>query len=417
MAFRITYRRLFSVEILHDYFLNRGSVVFEDLPEVDQVRVLRSYSVPAMLDIRPTLETDTLLRDRGLVFRTTATGFFVGVRLNDAAFSLGDERPDLSIDESMSFRFSARAIDPYFLNYTSLPLHRQPGTPYYFSNANENELHLSSRVADFDSSVAYEAGDVHVDNQSNPTELFEAIQQNGPGARNDADWVAVEPVRQYATFQDRIRLRPARFSVSVSKSGAQKTSVEILRPGDTSPILTQEEKEATELPTFSVDLSDLAPGRYELRVKLGSDVVDTESSGLFYLDQALFDSRLFGLFEIIHDAAGASSVQLVDPTNQDLFSPAFTLRFKNRQTFWRYIFNRDQTPGGFGELEPDPLPGIDPGDERRRFRTRTVKPLTEAVEELARFDSATELLPNPTVALVKPDANDDRIYSETFMPI
>ena len=42
MGFQITYRRLFEVDILHEYFLNQDGTPFSELPAADQAKLLLS---------------------------------------------------------------------------------------------------------------------------------------------------------------------------------------------------------------------------------------------------------------------------------------------------------------------------------------------------------------------------------------
>ena len=412
MGFQITYDRLFTVDILHGYFLNRGDTDFDDLPAEEQARVLKAYSVQDLLSVVPTRETSRMLGSRGLVFKQAGPGFFVGIRLDVTSAPGGDAVPDIALDDALSFTFELQLKDPYFLNFTSLPLQRAPSQIFYFSNQSGNEFELTAPVAGFDIARAYQSGDLHVDNPASPMLLFEAVRSNGPGSRDAADWVEVAPFRQYATFADSFAVKPLVFSVNVPKTGSQSASIEVLRSGESSPVFRFEEEAPTPNESISVNLEGLEPGLYELRVLVSGDVVETPDSGEFYLNGSGMHPRTMAVVEIRHDPDSTDpALHLVDPATQTLHSPRFTLRFRNRSTFWRYIFTSDQTPAGFGALEPDPLPGIDPADERRRFRTQSPRPLTAAANELAFFDSTTELLPNPSITLISPSTEDRRIYS------
>ena len=89
----------------------------------------------------------------------------------------------------------------------------------------------------------------------------------------------------------------------------------------------------------------------------------------------------------------------------------FHLRFKNRRTFWRYVFNKEQNnpDGQLGAFERD-------GDanEKQKFKTIDCRPLTLAPQQLKKFTSNV-LLPNPDVNLVKPNKQDRKVYSEIFI--
>ncbi len=416
MSFRITYKRLFTVEILHDYFLNQGSTPFEDLDPAKKQSVKKKYDIRNALQVSPTLETEQIMRDHNLLYRQNARGFFVGARLDEVALNSGLQKPLIPLETPFRLTFGLAFGSPYFLNYTSLPLLASGYEPYFFSNRAGNDVHLSKPIAAYDSAVAYQAGDLHVDDVTTPTQIFEALRNTGPGGRVGADWMAAAVVQPYATRSDLQPIYPSIFQIDVSAASQPSVNVEIRAAGEADPVLVQP---ATGLPTvtqFSVDLRTLIPGVYDLTVKDGGgSIIETDRSGPFLLDDELFAVRVFGVIQIEHDpSVSDEELHLVDLADQTLRSPTFTLGFKNRSTFWRYIFNSDQTPAGLGEFEPDPLPGDDAATETRRFKTTSVKPLTEAVEELTKFDT-TELLPNPSVNLVKPDRTDKQIYSETFL--
>ena len=116
-----------------------------------------------------------------------------------------------------------------------------------------------------------------------------------------------------------------------------------------------------------------------------------------------------GVIEIVHKPdKDLGDYQLIDAVNQELLSPEFIIRFKNRSTFWRYIFNKEQlvSDAQLGEFERD-------GDvnEKKNFKTQSPKPLTQSLESVKKFNTEI-LLPNPQVNLVKPDTTDGQIYSE-----
>src|SRR6266542_856948 len=116
MAERITNgsKQLFEVRVLHHYWLDEGSVVFDlngDQAEKD-VRLQR-YDMRPFLALTPTPETAKALRGLGGVYKATALGGVVVV-------SGGAVLP---VDTTFEFVLTVQAST--FLNYTALTLRPQ----------------------------------------------------------------------------------------------------------------------------------------------------------------------------------------------------------------------------------------------------------------------------------------------------
>ena len=461
MGFDIRYKRLFSVEILHDFHLNQGGgKSFEALTANARAQLLRDYDISKDLVISPTAATARLLRGRKWIFRATPTGFFIGTEVDFAAAQTGIFKPALPVREEVVLRFSIRLTNPYFFNYTGLRLSGNLHKPYYFSNLAGNvqggKTHLSLPLQGFSNLTPYEAGDLHVDHEAAPTQLFEALYAQGPGPFDPGGWREILPVSgppptgpyntgdalllgnvlyvasvptpapppgpeweetalglQYAGFQDRIPIYPPLFGIDIAAASASKATLKLTRPGETTPRFTQTAEASPSLRTFFVDLRTADPGRYEFRLENQAGVpIATPFDGLFYHDPTLYGQQVFGIMEIsFQPGMAAGPYDWFSAPGGELLSPVYTLRFKNRSTFWRFIFNQDQAvaDADLGELERD-----GPAGEKRTFRTREPRPLIRAFEPVRKFDTA-QLLPNPQIQLVKPDPGDNRIYSEVFI--
>lgn len=74
----VAYVRLFDVRVLHHYWLDRGSTVF-DPDAADGRQRLLEYDVRRVLAILPTAATATLIAGLRGIFRATRTGFVVAV--------------------------------------------------------------------------------------------------------------------------------------------------------------------------------------------------------------------------------------------------------------------------------------------------------------------------------------------------
>lgn len=461
MGFTIGYKRLFSVQILHNYFLNQGSKSFEAMTQQKKANAMASYQVPSILKVIPSSDTARQMKGRGMSFRMDNTGFFVGIKIDQEAAKGGLNKPFIPVNDELRLRFFIKLIDPYFLNYSSLGLKTASEQVYYFNNEVDNSLtgiaHLSNPLPAYDPGKSYEAGALIVDDASAPTQLFQALRDTGSGAFQVADWeeqilaedylrppenyvkgdvvqsgnslfeALVDPTtdppnptqwaesplsHQYASDNDLIRLVPEVFPVSIS-GGPNAAKARVFRPGASNPVLVSDLIQGGPISNFSVDLRSLDPGPYTLElVDAGNNPLQSSVSGLLYMDQELYESGGLGIIEIIHKPGeDQGAYQLLDLSDQGLLFPQYQLRFKNRSTYWRYIFNQEQTisDAQLGEFERE-----GDGNEKKIFKTTQTKPLTQALEPLKKFDTDI-LLPNPKADLVKPNVNDGQIYSEIYI--
>ncbi len=462
MGFTLQYKRLFSVDILHSYYLNQPKgKFFEAHLEKKQADLLSRFDIRKDLTIVPTPETKKLLTNRKWIFRSANTGFFIGAEVDSTTASVGLFRPAIPLEEEIKLTFTIQVVNPFFFNYTNLRLSENRHQPYYFSNKVENKkgsaLYLSRPVEAYDPAKSYEPGDIYVDDPLVPTQLFEALRKTAPGALNVSDWQEVVPAgspvpvtpfnegdalilnnvlyvakgdtaglppdpanweetllsHQYVTAEDRIRMLPTVFSIDITSSVTPKAVLKLFAPDSTELIFSQTVEGDPFLSAFPVDLRNVSSGRYRFQLENHAGTpIPTAYDGLIYLDQETYNKQVFGIIELTYNPlAPASEYDWVAGPDQEIQAPIYTIRFKNRSTYWRFIFNRDQVvaDADLGELERDGSTG-----ETRKFRTAQPKPLIRDFEDVRKFDT-TELLPNPEINLVKPDPIDTQIYSEIFV--
>ena len=130
------YQKIFEVKIWHDYFLPRE---MEVLPTS---QYSKTYDIEDFITIEPTEECQSLLNKHRLLFKQTQTGFVVlgeviEVENQSKSYSI------IPLTGNLKFSFVAQIKDPYFLNYTNLPLENESPTIYYATNLNDNQLRLT----------------------------------------------------------------------------------------------------------------------------------------------------------------------------------------------------------------------------------------------------------------------------------
>ncbi|MEM7105414.1 MAG: hypothetical protein AAF502_19915 [Bacteroidota bacterium] len=120
----VKYAILVEVNILHNYYLaDAGSPL--DLPA--------GYSVQNDLVIVPSPMTVTTLKNYRLLFRRTPTGLVILARMN------GNETEiPMLIDRNIKMEFAVNLANPYFMNFSDLPMSAGVDRSYRFTNTHNN---------------------------------------------------------------------------------------------------------------------------------------------------------------------------------------------------------------------------------------------------------------------------------------
>lgn len=149
MSFNITYSLLFEVTILHNYFLDNGEETFASMSAAAKEKMLQNFTTDSFAVIRPTFETNSILKNYKMVFKITKTGFKVYVKVQEA----DEADPFIKIPAALNLKFLISINDYQFENYTNLdfPLNRiylfsnvkptaEPVSFQYIPKTNENKL-------------------------------------------------------------------------------------------------------------------------------------------------------------------------------------------------------------------------------------------------------------------------------------
>jgi hypothetical protein len=291
MAFSIQYKPLFQVNILHNYFLNKGVDEFFSMNESAKTRQLEVYDVNTFFSINPTGNTAWKLSGHNLVFKTTNTGFTIWSKVTGNNNNI----PFIALDNNLSFTFLLKLKDTAFFNYSNLKL-EDAAKLYCFTNRKP----------------AGEPG------------TFQLINQSGNNHQINKNFV----------------------------------------------------------------LSDTS--------------IETELEKLDATEKA----DLFGIIRIFIKAdKPALHITNVQDRIKNPFK-TFELLFDNRQTIWRYIFDKNQTVIGSDDVKKE-------AGNSQILITKAVKPLTE--NGFVSIQLGGEELPNPDARLIKPDTSSSKYYSEIYM--
>ncbi|MEO1418147.1 MAG: hypothetical protein AAFW00_22875 [Bacteroidota bacterium] len=428
MSSSVSYRSFFTIDLLQEYYLSEENDLYDGDEDI-QAAILRQqrlyYQVSKDLSMKPTSETVGLMKNYGLLLKAVPLGFFIGGRVR--LRTDGSAIPFIPVDTPLVLRFSLTATNPFFANFTNLRMEKVPANRdryvYYFSNraANvasvadgEDVNYLSTPIPGFDPERDYEAGELIVEGGI----MREAVDDRGPapsfigGVWRDI-YEDADPMPQFVTTADRTLLRPAIFDVDVT-SAAQEVIVVVVR--DRQNVIVQQQtytSETTGIPleTCTIDLTHVDPARYTLEVQTVGGTPFTDLGLDFYLDSALYLEGPLAIIECFHEPDGSlGAYKWFDETDSNqLLSPRYTLRWKNRPTYWRYYLPAD--PASFVSPFLDTFE-ISPGNAIDRILVSVDPiPLTAIGRRIeATIDGETRLLPNPGPRVIYPE--NGRLYSE-----
>ena len=422
----LQYRPLFFVQILNDYYLSEEAALFSGSTEEETNEILQkqriNYRLDRDLEIQPTGDTEKRLADRRLIFKKNQQGFLVGAQVSPDGSAFV---PFIPLNEPFALRFAVYLQNPHFFNFTNLRLERDPAQKdqylYYFSNRANNvdsaaTRYLSRAIPDFDATYAYEAGELFIN--GTPT-MREAIEDNGPAVFDGTQWrqlfSGVDPLPQFVTARDRIVLRPSIFKVNVQ---AVSEEVLIFRIKDRNGVevknITHRSSEiGTPITECELDLTDLQPAVYEIEAEDTGGNVVSELGLTFFKDDMLAQKRPFALIEVFHEPDNSlGEYRWLDETDGNkLLSPQYTIRWKNRATWWRYYHEESPT---FTSTAVENLNPVVNSPNHRILISSDPLALTQVGRAVPMdVDGEIQLLPNPGVELIYPE--DGRIYSELDM--
>lgn len=454
------YAVLFEVEIGHDFSLNQGEIVHEALSLEQQQQVMAQSSRDRWLSITPTAATAPTLAGQQMLFKTTTSGFLVGVKLDPTA----DLQPFISLPSGFQLTFALQVTDPYFFNYTALTSDTLPF--YWFSNASNNRVagqqFLSLPVPPFDPNRAYRADDLYSEPAGDTMNLFRALQDTGPvelletpisghwvripadtfdpssgynagtivlvdnqtyralqqtGAGSDVTNASLwEPIatlaNQYVTEADTLPLRPPQFNLDLSPAALSEATVQLFRRDSSTAAWEQMfEVEDGVLETVQLTLGRLTPDRYRLEVLNDALTPLPELGFEFYLDGTAVRDRWLGVITI---GLGSGEFALLDDSGQ-VRSPRYRLRFLNRASRWRYRFPNDQTLPAGADI------ALESPDNNQVWVTAQPRPLTRyGTGLLLRADnpdtddvSEEMFLPQPSINRIQ--RQEAQWYSDIYL--
>ncbi|MEW4922912.1 hypothetical protein [Algibacter sp. 2305UL17-15] len=125
MAFSTTYKQLFEIELLHDYFLNDGTSVFSTLNDVDKKKRLKLIDISEFIDVIPSQESIEKMAGHKIVLKKHKSGLSAYCKLENGT----QNTPFIPLPSDLELTIVIKIKDAFFENYTELTL---GGTNIFF---------------------------------------------------------------------------------------------------------------------------------------------------------------------------------------------------------------------------------------------------------------------------------------------
>jgi len=129
MAFRTLYKTLFTIDLLHSYFLNDGLSPYISMNEEDKKEQLKKYNFLDYINVIPSYASQVKLKNHKLILRKGLDGFRV---LASSIEENNRFKSNRLLGNDLKLTFLVYVKDYLFDNYTELT--KTDNRLYYFSN-------------------------------------------------------------------------------------------------------------------------------------------------------------------------------------------------------------------------------------------------------------------------------------------
>ncbi|RXK58338.1 hypothetical protein ESA94_16990 [Lacibacter luteus] len=316
-----TYKILFMVELLHDFYRNGQCTDFR---------------------IVPSTETAALLRNCKAMYKMTGNKLVVLIKTDTAG------KPFIQPSATDKFTFYMELMKPLFITVSNIDASLLSNKRFYFSNLYNNKavvapgnelLYLSQPITAFAGAVNYKPGEF----AAQAGTVYESIKTStGVTPPDTTNWVSRNK-NQYATKEDMLQF----ISTVHTFTTAPATSIQVqLFALNTATnmfdviVFDKTVHYQTNVEAVAVDLSHLSKAKYKA-------VVNGTEQFVYISNEAVFNN-LFAVIELYNhlpngndfsffDAGGFVKDKIVAAKNVWLH---FSVRFANRLAFWKYIATR-----------------------------------------------------------------------------
>ena len=281
------YKRLFEVQLLHHYWLDDASVLFDTLPESRKNKLLLAYDSRSFLEIKPAPSTVNKLKAFRGIFKSTAPGFVVAVP------------KAVVIPDNEVFSFVISITDADFYKYTSLTfLNRKIYELYY--QPEDKILRYKENVQVFSNLTGVSRG-VNPDKS-----LFLSSEIPGSSVSDKAEFLNITG--------------GSLFQLTSSQPGAAK--VKLNNVAANMPVFVHQNDSPVIVPPVGLT------GNPAKGVLLSSEIPD----------------NVFGIVNITATNSLNSDYSCTSAGVAKEACPVFQVRFKNRLAVWKYLNKNNGVP-------------------------------------------------------------------------
>lgn len=139
MSFNIKYKPLFKVNILHQYYLNKGEITYAAMSEVEKEKQLAGYNFSDFFTVQATEETLQKMKGHNMVFKATNSSIVVYARVSLA----DDNSPFVAINDLLELSFLLKLNTSTFFHLCNFEI-ESFAKLFFFSNQR-----LSSEATNF----------------------------------------------------------------------------------------------------------------------------------------------------------------------------------------------------------------------------------------------------------------------------
>jgi hypothetical protein len=285
MAERIVnaYGRLFEVQILHHYWLDDASSIYDLMPVTRKTKLLLNYNSGTFIAVNPTLTTKNKIAKLGGVFRKTPPGFVVAMPKTTI------------IPDNEVFSFVLTITDAAFFNYTALTLMSRKIYELH-SPANDNKYRYKENIPVYSNLSGVSRG----------TGPDKSLFLSGEiPASSPTDKVEYLNIKGGALVQ-----------LTSSQPGADTQKIH---------------PDANNMPVFSHQNDFPA-------VVSPAGLTGTPEKGILLTNE--IPSDVFGMIHITATNPNNADFNCTTAGIVKEKCPVFQIRFRNRSVFWRYL-NKD----------------------------------------------------------------------------
>lgn len=131
MSYSQTYRTLFELQVLHEYYLNNGPDAFRGMDPQQQRLMFKNYAFNGFLQVIPTAQTRKVMENQKLLLNAGKRGLEV-IALVEETVPGTPAKPFIPLSDDVELHFLVKINDPSFEIYTDLTLVKNE--LFFFSN-------------------------------------------------------------------------------------------------------------------------------------------------------------------------------------------------------------------------------------------------------------------------------------------